>query len=770
MKRNISAKTIEINGIVQGVGFRPFIFQLANQHGLKGEVSNTSAGVTIHVEGDDNGVRSFCMDIPRHKPPRSKIIQIKENPDRFRGYHIFSIARSRASGFQTTLISPDIAVCDECLKELLDPNDRRYQYPFINCTNCGPRYTIVDHIPYDRKNTTMRHFNMCRECKTEYENPFDRRFHAQPNACPKCGPHVSLWNNSENEISSADPIQETAALLKNGAIVAIKGLGGFHLAVNADNNDAVLRLRQKKYREEKPFALMAPNLDAVHGLAHFDDKEKMLLTSIERPIVILKKKDPISISHAVAPGNPYLGIMLPYTPLHYLLFEHGLETLVMTSGNISEEPIAVHNQEAFERLANVADYFLIHNRDINLRCDDAIVKNIANETRVLRRSRGFVPVPILLAHKGPGILACGADLKNTVCLTKDNYAFMSQHMGDMENYEAFKFFEKTIQHMEQILDIQPEIIACDLHPDYMSSGFARDQSNARVIPIQHHHAHIAACMAENKIHGPVIGLAFDGTGYGEDGAIWGGEIMISDLHAFERAAHLQYIPMPGNAMAVRETWRMAISYLYDAFGEKLLELDLPLLTQLDSEKIHITLEMIKKGFNSPLTSSLGRLFDGIASIIGIRNHVTFEGQAAIALEMTAQKAFDANQKISSYPCEWEESDSIIIKPCKIIRGVIKDMNGGKNISLIAAKFHQTLIKLFSELCDVIKVKTKHNRVVLSGGVFQNSIMLKGLTESLQKNGFDVFSHKIVPTNDGGISLGQAVVARAIDKNNMKHLS
>ncbi len=750
------AKRLKVNGIVQGVGFRPFVFQLAEKFSLNGEVANTSSGVSIHIEGSPQNVAGFEKDLAENSPPLAYIVEISSKTEAVKNHTDFAIVKSKAQAKMSTLISPDVSICDDCLGEMLTPDDRRYRYPFINCTNCGPRYTIIDDIPYDRPKTSMRHFKMCPQCQAEYDDPTDRRFHAQPNACADCGPHVDLFDNRRQLIASGgDAVTKAAELLKQGKILAIKGLGGYHLAADAANTEAVKQLRQRKLREEKPFAIMSYNLEAIDRYARVAPEESKILTSIQRPIVLLKKKKPNAVSHQVAPGNNYFGVMLPYTPLHYLLLGHGFEALVMTSGNLSEEPIAIDNDDAFNRLGDIADYFLTHNRDIYLRSDDSIVRHTAGAKRFLRRSRGFVPIPVFLKNEVPPILACGAELKNTICVTKQDKAFLSQHIGDLENLATYDFFKLTIAHLKRILDIEPEIIACDMHPDYLSTRYAQELQVNHQIQVQHHHAHIVSCMAENKQAGAVIGLSFDGTGYGSDGAIWGGEILVVREHDFERAGHLAYVPMPGSATAIKQPWRMAVSYLQDAYGSDFHNLGLPAVTAIDTEKLTVIGKMISNKINSPLTSSLGRLFDGVAAICGIRQQVNFEGQAAMELEMTASE--DGN---TIYDYAWDADDTLRIPTGPIIRGVVDDVLKGKPIGEISSRFHRTLICLFTDLCVLIGKERELNRVVLSGGVFQNSILLTGLTRALEEKNFKVFSHQQVPTNDGGIALGQAVVAAA----------
>ena len=755
-KENHIAKSLKINGMVQGVGFRPFVYQLAKRHGIRGEVANTSLGVSLHIEGPEEAIDQFQQALSQKGPPLARITEVTVQPEPVKGYKGFTITQSVNNAHMATLISPDVSICKDCLQELLDPFDRRYKYPFINCTNCGPRYTIIHDIPYDRPNTCMKHFRMCESCRTEYENPEDRRFHAQPIACAACGPHVSLYDNIRKMIPTEDPIEKAAGFLRQGYIVAIKGLGGFHLAVDAENHDAVARLRARKFREEKPFALMFGNLEDMRKYALVDEKEAQLLLSSARPIVILKKRPAGSISELVAPGNRNIGGMLPYTPIHYLLLRCGFTALVMTSGNMTDEPIAINNEDAFERLSEIADYFLIHNRDIYLRSDDSIARIAAGGTRFIRRSRGYVPTPVFLKSKGPQVLACGAELKNTVCFTKENTAFLSQHMGDLKNAAAYDFFVQTIDHMKRILQAAPEILAYDLHPDYLSTRYAMEQTNIEKLPIQHHHAHIVGCMAENRLEGEVIGLSLDGTGYGTDGCIWGGEVLVVNHKMFTRKAHLSYVPMPGNNAAIEEPWRMAVSYLYDAFGDGFTDLDLPVLKEMDAKNINIILQMISRKVNSPATSSLGRLFDGVASILGIRHYVHYEGQAAMELEMIS-----GEETTQIYEYEWTVGDMNIIDPAPIIRGIVRDMGKGVQTSVISTRFHGTLIRMFSDLCEVVRIDTGLNRVALSGGVFQNEIMLTGLIRGLEQRNFQVFTHHLVPPNDGGLSLGQAMIAAAV---------
>ncbi len=753
MNTNRVAQHIEINGVVQGVGFRPFIFQLARKHKLCGNVANTAEGVVIHVEGTLQRILTFLEEIPQKQPPLAHIVHIASTDAAFQNCPDFKIIKSSSADSKSTLISPDVSICEDCRLEIFDPQNRRFHYPFTNCTNCGPRYTIINDIPYDRPKTAMAGFKMCEKCQAEYDDPMNRRFHAQPNACPTCGPRVELYDALKKQIQSGDPIQTTAQLLKKGHIVAIKGLGGFHLAVDATLPNAVMRLRQRKHREEKPLALMSPDIEKIETYARVTDPAKALLTSIQRPIVLLDKKDPHPIASQVSPDNHHFGVMLPYTPLHYLLLSHGFTALVMTSANLSEEPIAIDNQEAFDRLGRIADYFLIHDRDIYLRSDDSIVRWLTGASRFIRRSRGYVPFPIFLHRKVPQIIACGGELKNTICLTKGKNAFISQHIGDLENLATEDFMRLTVDHLKRILDITPEAIACDRHPDYLSTRYALESSELPVIQIQHHHAHIAACMAENRIDGPVIGLSFDGTGLGLDHHIWGGEVLISDYEDFQRAAHLAYVPMPGGAKAIKEPWRMAVSHLLSHFNENGLPSDLPLFEAIASEKLDTIVAMTQKRLNAPLTSSLGRLFDAVAALLGLRYQVAFEGQAAICLEMVADKN---NRDV--YELTWRDSHPIQIETAPLIAQVVADIRKNKAPEKISSKFHQAIIECFTSICRYLRRQTGIKQVALSGGAFQNAILLKGFSQKLNLNDFEVHAHRQVPCNDGGLSLGQAVIA------------
>jgi hydrogenase maturation protein HypF len=756
---------IAIRGTVQGIGFRPFVYKLAHEKKLNGYVLNTSTGVDIEVEGESPQIDLFIEAVRSNRIPLAHIEDMRLSALKIRKDQGFVIRESVSKAEKLTSIPPDIGICEDCLKELQDPADRRYRYPFINCTNCGPRYTIIEDIPYDRPSTSMRTFRMCSDCTREYTDPFNRRFHAQPNACPVCGPRVMLCGKDRKALPAEDPTASAVDLIKKGHILAIKGLGGFHLAADAENSLAVKRLRERKHREEKPLALMAYDMDSIRRFAHASPEEEALLISPSRPIVILRKMVSSSISPEVSPRNRNFGVMLPYTPLHYLLLEGGLTALVMTSGNASREPICIDNDDAFERLGGIADFFLVHNRDIYLRADDSIVRRIDSGNRMIRHARGYAPSPVYLKADFPQILACGPETANTVCLTKGKHAFISQHIGDLTNLESLRSFEQTISHLKRIFDIEPALVAYDLHPDYLSTQYALKVEDVKKIGVQHHHAHIASCMAEHGIEGPVIGLAFDGTGYGTDGRIWGGEVLFSRLDRFERLAHLEYLPMPGGNAAIEEPWRMAVSCLFHTFGESLWDLNLPLFEHVEKSRIRFILEMMKRGVNCPQTSSIGRLFDAVSSLLGIRQRVSYEGQAAIELEAAAASEPDEKPGEKSYPFEFKKEKEVYrISVSSLIRALVENHRQGIPVGEISLRFHRTLIRLFSKLCSTLREDTGCNRVALSGGVFQNAILLSGFRRALEGNGFEVYSQSKVPCNDGGISFGQAAVAAAAYQN------
>jgi hydrogenase maturation protein HypF len=748
-------KGIEVIGIVQGVGFRPHVYRLAEGRGLKGNIANTAVGVAIEVEGPGDEVEDFLARLPLEAPPLARILetQVRELPCQEES--VFRILPSRDAGQREALIVSDVAVCDHCLRELFDPHDRRFEYPFINCTHCGPRYTIVRDIPYDRPQTAMAAFPLCGDCQREYEAVQDRRFHAQAIACPTCGPQIEILDRDGERVPTSDPIAAAVEQLRSGAVVAVKGLGGFHLAVNATDAAAVARLRERKRRVEKPFAVMLPDLETIEEFCAVDPVSREVLRGPERPILLLRRRPSISVAEEVAPFNCYLGVLLPYTPLHHLLFRRGgFRALVMTSGNLSEEPIAIGNDEAVRRLRDLADSFLVHNRDILVRCDDSVCRVAAGRPRQVRRARGYVPAPLLLGEEVPPILAVGGELKNTVCLTRGRFAFVSHHIGDLENAETYAFFEQTIDHLRQLLGVDPCIVAYDLHPDYLSTRWARAQTDVERVGVQHHHAHIAACMAEHRLEGRVIGFALDGTGYGTDGRIWGGEVLTADYAGFERVAHLAYVSMPGGAAAIREPWRMAVSYLVEHFGEAFLDLPLDFVKRLDRRRTEVLLRMIERGIHSPLTSSCGRLFDAVSALVGIRHEVNYEAQAAIELEMAGEAGPGEAYPLDLLPAGegWQ------IQTGPLFTALTRDLRDGVPVGEVSSRFHRGLVKILGRVAGLVRERRGLNRVCLSGGSFQNLHLFEGLRTLLEAEGFEVFTHAEVPCGDGGLSLGQALVA------------
>ncbi|HEX5807724.1 MAG TPA: carbamoyltransferase HypF [Anaerolineales bacterium] len=794
---------IHITGIVQGVGFRPFVYNLATRHDLKGWVKNTSAGVEIEVDGEREALDLFLHALRQEAPPLSRIDGFSASFRPANGFRSFEILHSEAVEGAFQPISPDVAICPDCLRELFEPNDRRYRYPFINCTNCGPRFTIIQDIPYDRPKTTMAPFPMCPDCEREYTDPSDRRFHAQPVACPVCGPQVWLetcsddFSRSTATLKNEAGIQEACRLLTEGKILAIKGLGGFHLACDATYAQAVMELRNRKLRVDKPFAVMMPGIESVKQHCFVSDAERQLLESLARPIVLLKRKTESNVAKEVAPHQDWVGVMLPYTPLHYLLFadpERQFTALVMTSGNLSEEPIATGNDEARERLSTLADAFLMHNREIYVRCDDSVVRVFTNyqlqepehsgldtvddasatlgshslrSARVhlldhqgtsiypIRRSRGYSPFPVKLPFEAPQLLAAGSELKNTFCITNKDYAFLSHHIGDMENYETLRSFEQGVEHFEKLFRVSPEAIAYDLHPNYLATRYALERAEHENIPpigVQHHHAHIAACMAEHGLDGthPVIGVAFDGTGYGEDSAIWGGEILVADYRSYQRRFHLGYFPLPGGDAAIKKPARTALALLW-SLG---LEWDEGLrpVAEFSSTDRGILSLQLERNINTPLTSSTGRLFDAAAALAGVRQTVNYEGQAAIEFEALANPA-----EAGEYSFELEQ-DQVQVRPA--IQALIHDVTAGVPASKISARFHNGLAACVLEACSKIRSETGIAEVALSGGVWQNITLLGRTLSLLNRGGFRVYLHREVPANDGGLSLGQAVIAAA----------
>jgi hydrogenase maturation protein HypF len=766
-----SARYIHITGVVQGVGFRPFVYNLATDLDLVGWVLNSSSGVEIEAIGPPGVLETFVERLESDAPPLARIESVAVERIEASGVELpnpdgFAIRHSEAKPGDFQPISPDIAICDDCLRELFDPDDRRYHYPFINCTNCGPRFTIIKDIPYDRPKTTMAPFKMCPDCQAEYDDPTNRRFHAQPNACPVCGPRVWLVSDPESDVrrKEADAVRQTRELLKSGGVVAVKGLGGFHLACDATNPRAVDKLRERKGRVDKPFALMAFDLEMVQQFCHVGADEQQLLTSRERPIVLLRERADSLIAPSVAPGNEDLGVMLPYTPLHYLLLEPSdgfPPALVMTSGNYSEEPIATGNEEAEERLGELADAFLLHDREIHARCDDSVTRVFEGKELPVRRSRGYAPYPIHLPFAVDQVLAVGAELKNTFCLTRDRYGFLSQHVGDMENYETLRFFEQMVEQLARTFRIDPEIVACDMHPGYLASKYAQrlvsgssndlglDTSNLRLIETQHHHAQVASCMAEHGLTGEraVIGVAFDGTGYGTDGAIWGGEFLVMDYASFRRAAHLKYVPLPGGDAAILRPYRTALAHLWAAGVD--WDEDLPSVAAASPEERTILVQQLERRVNTVQTSSSGRLFDAVSSLAGVRQEINYEAQAAIELETLVNE--DVNEV---YEFALEKA----IDSAPLIRAVVSDVKSGVPSGVIAAKFHNGMAAMIHDVCVYVREESDLNEVVLSGGVFQNVALLERVLPLLRTSGFTVYTHHLVPPNDGGLSLGQAMIA------------
>lgn len=739
---------IRIRGTVQGVGFRPYVFGLAGDLGLKGFVANTGEGVTIEVEG--SGVGEFAERLSKEAPPLSAIKEVDITPMPPYGYTEFKIIESEgAGGF--THVSPDVSVCENCLKELFDPSDRRFRYPFINCTNCGPRYTITMKTPYDRPFTTMAPFKMCPACQGEYDDPTNRRFHAQPNACPACGPKVRLLGDNAVEDDAA--IEEARKLLGEGKIVAIKGLGGFHLACDAEDPDAVKRLRERKRKNRKPFALMAPDVNTVKRYCHVSDEEEALLLSARRPIVLLRRNSD-SLPEDIAVGNTRFGFMLPYTPLHYLLID-GFNALVMTSGNLSEEPIQTAGNEAAEILCGIADIFLDHDRGIFMRADDSVVK-VSGPMRFVRRARGYTPEPVALAYDGPDVLGVGADIKNSFTLMRGAYAIVSQHIGDMENLETLRFFEETLNNLKSVYRAEPVALAHDLHPGYLSTQWALRQEGIKKLGVQHHHAHIASVMAEHGLEGKVIGVAMDGTGYGTDGTLWGGEFLIADALEFKRAGHLKTVPLPGGEQAVKEPWRTAVSYVREAAGGEAGRYlkDIGFFERYGQEKVHAIFRLAGIGEFSPLSSGAGRLFDAVSALLGIRDENTFEGEAAMALESTA-----AEGESGDYPIDITFKQPMAVDFSFAIIGIINDIKNGVEKEVVAARFQNTVVTAVLRVVQKLAHVNVIDDVALSGGVFQNDYLLEKIEAGLRALGLNVYSNIAVPLNDGGISLGQAHVLR-----------
>ncbi|MFL6120092.1 carbamoyltransferase HypF [Actinophytocola sp.] len=739
-------RNVRVEGVVQGVGFRPFVYGLAGRVGVAGCVGNDVHGVFVEVEGTRAQVDAFLAGLVEQAPPLAEIERVTMSVAAPTGAGEFTIVASDATGERRTLVSADSATCDDCLRELFDPGDRRHGYPFINCTNCGPRFTIVRDVPYDRPLTTMAGFAMCESCAAEYHDPADRRFHAQPTCCPDCGPRLRL------SPGAGDPIGAAADLLRGGKVLAVKGIGGYHLAALAGDEAATATLRQRKHREDKAFALMVSDVDDADRLCVLDGTAIALLTGRRRPVVLLERRPGAPVAPSVAPGTRQLGLMLPYSPPHHLLLRAVGAPIVLTSGNVSDEPIAYTDDDARARLSGIADAFLTHDRPIHVRTDDSVVRPFRGRETVLRRSRGYVPEPVTLHTPVPRpVLACGAELKNTFCLAKGRHAFVSHHIGDLENYETLRSYTEGIEHFRRLFDIEPALVAHDLHPEYLSTKHARELTGVELVGVQHHHAHIASCLADNGEAGPVIGVAFDGLGYGTDGTIWGGEFLLADLRGFTRLAHLAPVPMPGGTAAIRQPWRMAAAYLDAAYaGTPPDDLD---VVRRNESRWQQVLAVARAGVNSPATSSAGRLFDAVSALLGLRDGINYEGQAAVELEQLA----DPTER-GAYRAGVGDT----VAGTDLVRAVVDDLRAGVPRPLIAARFHNGVVDAIVRTCLRLRERTGVTDIALSGGVFQNLLLLSGCVDRLSGRGFRVLIHGRVPTNDGGVSLGQAVVAAASD--------
>ncbi|MHA2621452.1 MAG: carbamoyltransferase HypF [bacterium JZ-2024 1] len=754
---------VVIRGAVQGVGFRPFVFRLASRHRLSGWVLNSAQGVFVEVEGVQEALDAFLCELRTNPPPRSSIQSLEASYLDPVGYETFEIRHSEDVGVKTALVLPDIATCPDCLRDIFDVRNRRFRYPFTNCTNCGPRFTIIRALPYDRPNTSMSGFRMCPECQREYEDPLDRRFHAQPNACPNCGPHLELVSPKGEVIAGRDRALMLAEdAIREGRVVALKGLGGFHLMVDARNDEAVRTLRVRKRREEKPLALMFPSVQSVRAYCEVTALEERLLLSPESPIVLLTRKpmldaDRVPLSAFIAPRNPYLGVMLPYTPLHHLLMADLAFPVVATSGNLSDEPICIDNEEALKRLGGIADLFLMHNRPIVRHVDDSIVRVVSNRELVIRRARGFAPLPITLKQEVPSLIGVGAHLKNTISASVGSLVFISQHIGDLETVESYRAFQRVIESFKTLYELRPTAIAGDLHPDYLSTKYA-ESTGMRVFGIQHHYAHILSCMAENEVDPPLLGVSWDGTGYGLDGTIWGGEFMRVDARGFSRVAHLRSFPLPGAERAVREPRRCALGLLYEAFPDDLGSCDdLPPWHAFSANELKVLIRMLKKGVSSPRTSSAGRLFDAVASLVGLQHISRFEGQAAMELEF----AVDTRTETSGYPFRLlprgGSSGPVIVDWQPTLDAIIQDVRFQVSPPIIARKFHDTLAEIIVAVAQAIE----ESKVLLSGGCFQNKYLTERTVTRLREEGFKPYWHQRIPPNDGGIALGQIVGAARI---------
>ena len=748
---NLERLKVSVRGVVQGVGFRPFVYRLASELGLRGWVLNSGQGVLIEVEGDRQSLQNFLVRLELEKPPLASVHSLETSFLDSIGYDKFEIRHRNQDGPTTVLVMPDIATCADCLREILDPGNRRYRYPFTNCTNCGPRFTIIESLPYDRPNTSMARFAMCPDCWQEYNDPVDRRFHAQPIACPKCGPRLELWDSEGRLIAQRDDaLHQTAEALQNGKIVALKGLGGFHLIVDAQNEIAVRDLRLRKRREEKPLALMYPSLEAVRNDCKVSELEARLLLSPECPIVLLQRRSRSDqLAQSIAPSNGCFGVMLPYTPLHHLLMRKICFPIIATSGNVRDEPICVDELEALQRLKGIADFYLVHDRPIVRHVDDSIVRIISGRESVLRRARGYAPLPVRVREPLPLVLALGAHLKNNVALSIGNEVFVSQHIGDLETSSAFTAFQKVALDLQHLYGTSAALIACDLHPDYLSTKYAC-QLTEKPVYVQHHWAHVSACIAENELDPPVLGVAWDGTGYGTDGTIWGGEFLLSEGEGFERVAHIRKFRLPGGSAAIKEPRRAALGVLYEAWGhERVQNRATTPGFEFSEADLAILLQMLARGINSPMTSSVGRLFDAVASLIGLRQGVTFEGQAAMELEYVVDQSIE-----ESYLFQLEDGPPLIVNWEPLLKGILADVDRCESVAAISAKFHNALAEAIVGVARRVGV----SQVALTGGCFQNRHLTERAIRRLRECGFKPYWHQRIPPNDGGIALGQVVAA------------
>jgi hydrogenase maturation protein HypF len=747
---------MHISGVVQGVGFRPFVFRLANELGLTGHVLNNPEGVFIEAAGEKRILDEFLVRIQNEKPDISKIYSLQYIFLDEKGADSFEIRTSDEAGDRKVSILPDIAVCDECMDEVTDPKDRRFIYPFTNCTNCGPRYTIIQSLPYDRKNTSMKSFEMCPDCEKEYTTASFRRFHAQPNACHECGPWISLHDcDGQLSCEKSNALEKVTNLIRKGYIIAVKGIGGYHLVCDAANDEAVQRLRERKQREEKPMAVMFPDLDSIMAEAAISPLEARAITSIERPIVIVSKKDRCSLAPSVSPDNSTIGVFLPYTPLHHLISRKLKIPVIATSANITDDPIAKDEPDAFARLSKIADYFLTHNRDIVRRCDDSVVRVIAERQVPIRRSRGSAPLPIHVPFQfRKPVLALGPYMNNTIAVGIDNKVYLSQHIGDLDSPLALEFYEETIQDFLRMLDIQPEIVVSDLHPGYYSTKYGEKHYSRKLVSVQHHFAHIVSCMTDNNIpeKTEVIGFAFDGTGYGPDRTVWGSEVFIASYRGFKRAYHLTPFRLPGGDRSVREPCRTALSLLYETFGDAAKDIN---HNPLSHKERSFLIEMIKKEVNSPVTTGMGRLFDGVASLINVKQKISYHAQAAIALEQAALKSDISD----SYPFTLRNSE---IDQRPVIEAIVKDLDKNTAPEIIARKFHNTIVDIIVSIAESLRKETGISTVALTGGVFQNALLSEYSFNRLTEKGFSPLLHQLVPPNDGGVALGQAVFAQFCD--------